>query len=101
MNFNKLKENLMNEIERRTGISFTDKSLLNMQKDLKKQFFFFFFVLFSVITIYYASTDENVLSNKTYIYAAFIIIPLLLGPLGSIVSKVIKVLVVDVESNVR
>ena len=79
MIFNNLKENLMNEIQRRTGISFTDKSLLNMQKDLKKQFFFFFFVLFSVITIYYASTDENVLSNKTYIYAAFIIIPLLLG----------------------
>ncbi len=67
-------------IKNRTGIDYSDSNTLaGLAKEFKKQSFFFFFVLISAIAIYYASTDKNALSNKTYIYSAAIILPLLFG----------------------
>jgi hypothetical protein len=82
---NNVLKNITDTIFNRTGINFLDENIVTIiQKELKKQLYFIFFILFSIIAIYYAYSDNDVLSSKTYIYAAFIIMPLIIGFLVSV-----------------
>ena len=76
MTYNFIRELL----QRRASIDINDISTREkLTKNLFKNLNIFLFVLVSSIFIYYAATDKDALSKKTYVYGLLIILPLAFG----------------------
>jgi hypothetical protein len=77
-------DGLNNILKNRVSIDITNETeRSNLLKNFMKTVSMFLFVFISGLFIYYASTDMEALSTKTYIYGLLIIIPLAVGVYAS------------------
>jgi len=67
-------------LDNRVSFNISDETTQsNILKNLFRTVTMFIFIAISVVFIYYASTDPDVLTTKTYMYGLIIVLPLMVG----------------------